>query len=106
MTLRIWNKSDTLYLADGTPCTPEQVMTKWPFTRNFPVLLEMNGPLVAAIDCLPMIAEMYGIDDALSDEDKLVAIKTVREAAMNPTPAGDGAAIDEVLAILSGEAEV
>lgn len=103
MNLRIWNGTETLYLADGTPCTPEDVMRKWPFTRNFPTLLEMSGPLVAAIDCLPMICSMHGIDDTLSDADKLAAIKAAREAAQNPNT---GTMTDEEAEQLAAALEV
>lgn len=84
MKLRIWNKTEALYLADGTSCEPEEVMRRWPFSRHFDTLLEMNGPLVAAIDCLPMIADMCGIDTDLPVEEQLSAIQAIREAQRQP----------------------
>lgn len=84
MTLKIWNKTETIYLADGTPCTPEDVMTKWPFSRHFDTLLEMNGPLVVGIDCLPMIADMCGVDAELPAEEQLAAIQAIMEAQRQP----------------------
>ena len=81
---KIWNKTDTLYLANGEPATPDQVIQKWPFARSFPTVLEMNGPLVAAIDALPVLVDVYGIDESLSETEQLAAIAVARERARNP----------------------
>lgn len=89
MNLKFWDKTETLLLADGTPADYNGVVTRWPFAAHVPVVLEMNGPLVAAIDSLPVLESVYKIDVNLSDEDKLAAIKAAREAAQNPPTSGD-----------------
>lgn len=81
MILKIWDKESNLYWANGQLATPDEVVLKYPFAQHFPTVLEMAGPLVAAIDSLPVLASVYNIDDALSDEDKLTEIKRIREEA-------------------------
>jgi hypothetical protein len=86
MKLKIWDKQESLFWANGAQATPEEVMTAYPFARNFPTVLQVSGGLVMAIDSLPMLADIYGIDEDLSDAEKLAAIRTAREEASGAAP--------------------
>lgn len=83
--VKIWDKQTGFNLADGTPCTVEEVFRQYPFTRSGVTVLEYlpNGN-VGAIDDLAILKQVYDIDQAMADEQAVAEIKRLRE--LPPAP--------------------
>ena len=83
--IKIWNKEEGFNLADGTPCTVEEIFQQYPFTRNGVTVLEYlpNGN-VGAIDDLAILRQVYEIDEALGDSEAVAEIKRIRELPPEP----------------------
>lgn len=77
--LKLWDKQENLALQDGTINTPEQVYSKFPFTKVAEnVVIEVVGGVTCAIDNLAILCSVYGVDDELPPADALQEIKAAR----------------------------
>lgn len=83
--MEIWNKTEGFKLADGTPCTVEEVHTRYPFTRDGTIVLDRlaNGN-IGGIDDLTILRQVYTIDATLTDAEALTAIETIRNTPPAP----------------------
>jgi len=82
VNMAIWNKREGFNLADGTPCTVEDIYTRYPFTQTGTVALEYlpNGN-VGGIDDLAILREIHQVDSTMTDAEALAAIIEIRNTA-------------------------
>lgn len=101
---QIWDKRNGFNLADGTPCTVEEIHTRYPFTRNGTVIIEKlpNGN-VGAIDSLDTIKQVFNVT-AEDDVEALEAIEVARNTppVIEPTAADQQRADIDFLAAMMG----
>lgn len=83
--MEIWKKTEGFNLADGTPCTVEEVHTRYPFTRDGTIVLERlaNGN-VGGIDDLAILRQVYAIAPELDDDEAIAAIEVIRSTPPAP----------------------
>lgn len=79
--LKLWDKKTNIITPNGTEYTPEQLMTKpeFGFTRHVETVLELHGPIAVAIDNMHTLLQVYGLDERLTGQDALEAIKQAKE---------------------------
>lgn len=98
INLSFWNKTEGFKLADGTPCTVQEVYERYSFTRDGAIVLEFlaNGN-VGGIDAIEILREVHQIDPVLDDNAALARIIEIRNTPPVPTVDATAAKIDYLI---------
>ena len=101
--MELWDKKTGFSLADGTPCTVEEIFERYPFTRKGTIVLTRlaNGN-VGAIDDLAVLKQVYQVGDEFEQpEDILTEIQRIK--ALPPEPRADAteAKLDYLVMMMS-----
>lgn len=86
-----WEKPNPLRMANGALRTYDELVERYPFAEIEPVVLGMSGPKAMSFNSLSVLVDQFGIDETLTDDEKLAAIVVELEQLQS---AGPGSTVD------------
>lgn len=88
--LEKFNGQKTYMFPNGTIATPEEIRKQFPAVDVFPHVIEVSGNICQAVMELGALRNYHGIDEALSEDDAILAIETIiNTPAADPEPTAE-----------------
>lgn len=97
LKLEKFDGTKTYMYPNGAIATPERMRLDFPALDYFTHIIEVNGNVCQAVQELNAMRNFYKIDEALSDDEAIVAMETILNA---PVPIPEPSAEERIASAL------